>query len=300
MGKERPAPDPRGPGELVEDIWANAESTAILPDRDAEHLAPREVRALVTAFDKTCHRAKGRHAAPVSWLSVAARRVATALDIALEVAEEDHDWPTTRHLREDIVDLQAFLPDDEAAAAEAFMAGGDGHVPGDGFAALDRVRTGQAIVISMLRNDELVLGAHVALRDMDQDIRIGEARRSLEAVDRYKSEQSNGFAAAGTWPLGLIVGLVVGTLLTSPSLVAIASVVGLAAVGYFGALAIAFGGWVGTMTSRLDRLAMRSDASRAVSAGRWCAEAIGLGLLFGGPGILGFLIAVAGGQLRLP
>lgn len=180
------------------------DDTAILPDRQAEPLEPVELRALVRAFEMVCARAKGRHAAPASWLPGSPRRVATALDLALEDAAERLDWSATRHLREALVDLQAFVPDDEAAAAEGFATGNHGPMARLGEAALDRVHHAQAIVIAMLRDEDTAGGAYNALRDMDGGIRIGYARRSLEAVDRYKVAQALGLAVTiGSRWLGL-------------------------------------------------------------------------------------------------
>jgi hypothetical protein len=65
----------------------------------------------------------------------------------------------------------------------------------------------------------------------DTAILIGCARRSLEAVDRYKEAQALGFGMFIVWPAGLIVGLVVGSLLAGFSVVAVAVVTGPAVAG---------------------------------------------------------------------
>ena len=298
LGPERPAPDGRGPEEMMEDVWSTAEATAILPDREAEVMQPDEMRSLVSALDVQLVRARGRHAAPVSWLPATPRRVATALELALEEAEDRHDWPAIRHVREDIVDLQAFLPDDETAAAEAFVAGSDGPVSGDGAAALNRVKWAQAMVISMLRDDDRVLGAHNALSETE--VVIGQAQRSLEAVDHYKETQASGIAAIVVWPAGLVVGFAVGTLLAGLSVVAAITVFGLAIAGYALFLAPAFGSFVGGLASRLDRLAMRAENGLVVQAGRGAASVVWYVLFFGGPVAIGFFLTVGIRGLGLP
>lgn len=298
LSPERPPPDERGPEEMVEDIWSAADATAILPDRETEILQPDEVRSLVSALDVQVERARGRHAAPVSWLPAAPRRVATALELALEDAEDREDWPAIRHVREDIVDLQAFLPDDEAAAAEAFVASGDASEQGAGADALDKVKWAQAIVISMLRGDDRVLGAHNALAETD--VVIGQAQRSLEAVDLYKETQASGIAAIVIWPAGLIVGFVVGTMLAGLSIVAAVTVIALAIAGFALFLAPAYGSLVGGLVSRIDRRAMRAQSGFVVGLGRWAASLVWYVLFFGGPVAIGFGIAVISRQLNLP
>ena len=78
---------------------------------------------LARGFDQACRKAAGRHAAPRSWLPATSTRVATALDVVylrlLEGGGQGSVWPAIRSMREAIVDLQAFLPDEDAAAAEA-------------------------------------------------------------------------------------------------------------------------------------------------------------------------------------
>lgn len=289
-------PGPDRLDELLDDAYAKA----TLPDWDAEGLDPAEADRLVSAFEAVRRRAAGRHAAPSSLLPASGKRVATALDMRLVRAEEDEDWPAIRGLREAILDLQAFLPDEEAAAAEAAVRQPDRMLPeGDpGSAALGRVCWSQAIVISMLRDDERVIGAHNALADID--LVIGQAQRSLEAVDRYKTAQTSGIAALVYWPAGLLGGLILGTLIAGPSVVAVASVVMLAVAGWAVALGPGFGWAVGSISSRIDRLAMRSDSQSVVRVGRWAATAVWLILFLGIPPSVGLVITTGCRWLGLP
>lgn len=277
-----------GPGQ-VDELLDGAYAKAILPDRDAEGLDPAEAERLVSAFEAVRRSAAGRHAAPASWLPAPGKRVATALDISLDRANDDEEWPAIRGLREAILDLQAFLPDDEAAAAEAAVRRPE---------ALDRVRWSQAVVISMLRNDERVIGAHNALADID--IVIGQAQRSLEAVDRYKEAQMSGIAALVYWPAGLLGGLILGTLIAGLSVVAVTSVVLLAVAAWILALGPGFGWAVGSISSRIDRLAMRSDSLAVVRVGRWASTGVWLILFLGIPPAMGLAITVGCRWLGLP
>lgn len=207
--------------------------------------------------------------------------------MALDEAEEDDDWPAIRNLREAILDLQAFLPDDEAVAAEAATSRQGRVDPEDdaGSVALDQVSWSQAVVISMLRDDDRVLGAHNALADTH--IVIGDAQRSLEAVDHYKEAQASGIAAIVYWPVGLIAGLVLGTVIAGLSVVATAIVGLLAIAGWTLALGPGFGWAVGSISSRIDGLAMRADRVAVVRVGRWAATGVWFVLFFGTPPAVG-------------
>ena len=295
------APTATGHGpDRVQEMVEDAFSKAILPDHDSKEPDPADVQQLVSAFDAVRRRASGRHAAPLSWLPAEGARVASALDVALAEAEEEGDWPATRGLREAILDLQAFLPDDEAVAAEATASRQERTGPGDdaGTAALDRVTWSQALVVSMLRNDERVLGAHNALAEID--IVIGQAQRSLEAVDRYKEAQVSGIAALVYWPLGLMAGLVLGTLIASFSVVATAVVGMLVIAGWTLGLGPRFGWTVGAISSRIDRLAMRADRPAVVRVGRWVATGVWVVLFLGIPPVTGLVITLGCQWLGLP
>ncbi len=268
-----------------------------MPDPDSEILAPAEARQLVRAFEAARERARGRHAAPASWLPASGTRVATASWMAHCQAEEDGDWPTVRRAREDLVDLQAFVSDDEVVAAEtrSRQAGRSAHgSPWD----LDPIRWAQASVICMLREEDRVLGAYNALADID--VVIGEARRSLEAVDRYKETQVSGFAAMAYWPVGLLIGLVAGSLAGGVSVVAIVVVAGIGIAGYTLYLAPAFGMAVGTLSSRIDRLAMRANQRILLGIGRALATLSWLAAFFGVPIAIGLAVSIVSRRLGLP
>lgn len=282
----------------IEDVGASVDTHGHFPDPEAESLDPQEAARLARAFDAVRERARGRHAAPSSWLPASGRRVATALLIVHQQTGDEGDWPRMRAAREALVDLQAFVPDDEVAASEAWVrprTGAPGYDPWE----LEPIRRAQANVISWLREDDMVLGAYNALADVD--VVIGEARRSLEAVDRYKTTQSLGFAAMFYWPIGLLIGLVLGTLMTGLSAVAIVIVIAVASAGYHVLfLAPAFGIAVGTLTSRLDRLAMRADRPVPVLVGRAVTDVVGAILFLGVPVVIGVVIALVCRHLGVP
>lgn len=273
----------------LEEVWDNAGNTATLPDADPEPMSLDEADRLAAQFDEVRLKAAGRHAAPRSWLPASSSRVAMALDLvhAHLLQTEDgsgNPWPAIRNSQEAIVDLQAFLPDEDAAATDlpatriAIVARCQ--------AALDQVRWAQAVVISMLRADEKVLGAHVALEGID--ITIGSARRSLQAVDRYKQAQALAIPGIVLFPVCLLIGLILGAVLFGVSLSAIIIVVMLGVGSVY--LGPAYGWRIGALSSDLDQLALRQDRAATVRLGRKLASAITSLLFFGGPIAISLII----------
>ena len=89
--------------------------------------AQDEARALVDAFDQVRVRARGLPAAPTSWLPGPGEKLAGAL---LELAiTPDADRAMVTTLKEGIVDLQAFIPDEDAEAAQRLRAGSPWDAP---------------------------------------------------------------------------------------------------------------------------------------------------------------------------
>jgi len=290
-------PDPYA---AVEEVWSSADALAVLPDADSAPLSQARIAGLVRGFARVRARAAGRHAAPRSWLPDAPGVVAVALDAEHSRLEgsvgSDASWPELRDAREAILDLQAFLPDADADAAEACAS--DPALAGDerGKAALERIRWAQAIVVSMLRDDERVLGSHVALAD--HDITIGSAQQSLEAVDRYKSAQALGFGGMAVFPVSVGMGGIVGTILVGPTTSGIVACLALALAGVY--LGLGYGWAVGTLASRLDRLAMRSGSTLFMRVGRTIGDLVTPAVFLGGPALAAVLTMVLFARLGLP
>jgi len=296
-----PTEDSDDPVAVIEDVWGNAGVIAILPDLDIAPMELDEADVLADRFDAVRHRAAGRHAAPRSWLPASTTQVATALDLVhFRLMEEggltSEVWAAIRNVRAAIVDLQAFLPDDDAVAAEACATRQETADRERGRAGLERIRWAQAIVISMLRDDDRVLGAHVALEDVD--ITIGSAAGSLDAVDRYKEAQMGGIGGIVIFPLSLAAGLILGIAVGGFTLAAAVIGVMLAAASIY--LGPAYGWAVGTMSSRMDRVALRMSNITALRIGRWMVTAFALTAYFGGPAALGLAIALACAWIGAP
>lgn len=281
----------------LERIWADADSIASLPDAD-EAFEPGQARALAAAFELVRDRASGRRAAPWSWLPAPPVRIATALGLVGGEAADDGDWATTRRMREAFVDLQAFLPDDEATAGQGHALGPErAHTDhAAGAEALYRIGWAQALAISFLRDDERVVGAHAALRDAD--IAIGEGLRALEVVDAHKAAQAVGLASIVLWPASVIVGGAIGVLVAGLTICGLVGIAAFAASGI--ALGPVHGSLVGRLSSRLERRAMRSDRMVAVRLGRWLASITGTVATFGVPGVVGLGLAMACARLGMP
>jgi hypothetical protein len=100
------------------------------------------------------------------------------------------------------------------------------------------------------------------------------------------------------FPAGLVVGFAIGSFVVGITLSALVVGVGLIAAGIV--VGPWFGWQVGALSSRLDRLAMRSDNVVVLRIGRWIATAVGLTLYFDGPLSIGLAIAIAFQWLGLP
>ena len=100
--------------------------------------------------------------------------------------------------------------------------------------------------------------------------------------------------------VGLLVGLILGALVSGVSIVAIVIVGGVAIAGYALLLAPAFGIAVGTLSSRIDRLAMRANQRVLLRTGRVLATMTWLVAFLGVPIAIGLAIAIVGRRLGLP
>ena len=186
LTSERPAQPP------------NEHWDAVLPS-DKSTLSPVEVERVVTSLARAMQRAKGLAAAPESWLPEPPQLMATALG---QWISGESSWRRHREFRHMLLDLQLFVPDDDAEAAQRVRSRNPVAAEADqrGFEVLDRIRRAQAVAICMFREDDRVLGAHNALRGID--IVVGRADRSLAVVDEYKEAQALGLCRSSHGPRG--------------------------------------------------------------------------------------------------
>jgi hypothetical protein len=144
----------------------------------------------------------------------------------------------------------------------------------------------------LIRDDPSVVGNENALRDLVPV--IGDARRALDAVDRYRETQAGAMTMLFLWPVSAGAGVIVGALLMRPTIAVIALMLAiwLAAPG--------IGGAIGALSSRVGQAARASRRYPTVVAGGIAATVISFGLLFG----LGFAAALvataAATRLGLP
>ena len=264
--------------------------------RDDPGYTQPEARALADAFEKVRARARGLPAAPASWLPAPGEPLAGALQLAIT---PDADRADMTRLKEAIVDLQAFIPDDEAEAAQRVRAGSawDDADRRKGEAALERVLEGQAAAICWMRDDDRVLGAMNAIRPL-HGVVVGDAERALAAVDRYKEGQTAGFVSMVGGPIAVVIGAVVATVLLGFSAVG-AGVAVVLAGAYFG-LGAAVGLAVGQLSSRARRAALRLPGDRAAAVASTLVEVVMVVSLFLVPAALGFAAVAVCRSLGLP
>jgi len=103
---------------------------------------------------------------------------------------------------EDLVDLQSFRRDDEVR----ILTEGDAE-PKVRTAALESLLTARAAVITWIRGDPSILGSINALRGLE--IRLGDGRLALDAVNRYREHQALGLLAWIVVPVAVIILVVV-------------------------------------------------------------------------------------------
>lgn len=163
----------------------------IFPDADDVPGTIAEAQELAQHFRALRDELRGRSVAPRSALPAAPGLVASALMMEAEGRMEGLKGKelraAQRELAEAMVDLQSFRPDAEAALIVA-----DPTTP-ETADALDALLTARAAMIEMIREDPSVTGNRNALRALD--LRIGDARRALDAVNSYREKQAFGFLA---------------------------------------------------------------------------------------------------------
>jgi len=92
-----------------------------------------------------------------------------------------------RELAETLVDLQSFRPDAQAALILADPP------TSETAAAQAALLTARAAMIEWIRDDPSVTGNRNALQGLD--LRIGDGRRALDAVNDYRGKQAFGLLA---------------------------------------------------------------------------------------------------------
>ena len=198
--------------ELIESDVTGAELQDRLRSLDAERveaatpiypetteIPPAEARDLAQRFRTLRDEHRGEIVAPISLLPGDPGRVSAALYAEgisrMEGVTGGKLRALQRDLAEVMVDLQSFRPDDQAALILS-----DPTTPA-GAQALAWLMTARAATIASIRDDPGVLGALNAIGKLD--IRIGDGRKALDAVNRYREKQAFGFLAM--FGLGAIV-----------------------------------------------------------------------------------------------
>jgi hypothetical protein len=188
--------------ELVEGLDAldaeRAEAAGpIFPDES--ELDPDSARDIAQRFRTLRDEHRGEVVAPRSLLPGEPGRVAAALiadgDLRTEGLTGNALRDAQRELAETLVDLQGFRPDDDArlilmdpTASEAID-------------ALGELMTARAAIVTWIRDDPSVIGSLNAIGDTD--VRIGDGRQALDAVNGYREKQAFGFLAI--YGLGALV-----------------------------------------------------------------------------------------------
>ena len=264
--------------------------------RDDPGYTQPEARVLADAFEAVRARARGLPAAPASWLPAPGEDLAGALQLAVM---PDATRADMTRLKEGILDLQAFIADDEAEAAQRVRARSqfDEADRRKGEAALEQVLEGQATAICWMRDDDRVLGAMNALRPLGGVV-IGDGERALAAVDRYKESQMAGFVSMVAGPIVVGVSAAVGILLFG--FTAVGAVVAVVLAGSYFALGAAVGMAVGQVSSRARRAALRLPGDRAAAVGSTLVEIAMVVSLFLVPAALGFGVITVCRALGLP
>jgi hypothetical protein len=196
--------------DLIEGIKAldaeRAEAAApIYPDPGEASLDVAEARDLAQRFRSLRDQHRGELVMPRSALPAEPGRVAAALMAESEAREQGMPAAelraTRRELAATMVDLQSFRPDAEASAILA-----DPGTPA-GTEATDRLLTARAALIAWIRDDLNVMGNRNALRDLD--VRIGDGRRALDAVNSYRETQAFGMIAMVAVVALVVIGIVI-------------------------------------------------------------------------------------------
>ena len=157
----------------------------IYPGSGDRPLGEIEAIELAAAFRSERDARRGEAAAPRSALPGDPSLVADALMMDAEVRMvglKGADLKAAqRELAEVFVDLQSFRPDEEAVRILADPMGANDE--------LDSLRTARAAIIGLIREDEMsITGNRNAISGLD--LRIGDGRVALDAVNRYREKQA--------------------------------------------------------------------------------------------------------------
>ena len=158
---------------------------------DEGELDPAVARDIAQRFRAVRDEHRGAKVVPRHVLPDQPGRVAAALmlegDLRVAGLTGDALRGAQRELAEVMVDLQGFRPDDQA---ELILA--NPSAP-EAMEAVGALMTARAATITWIREDPSVLGSMNAIKDLD--LRIGDGRRALDAVNRYREKQAFGFLA---------------------------------------------------------------------------------------------------------
>lgn len=284
--------------ELPEDATADEVAAAVevdtqshlrqatLPDGSVR-VGAAEARALVASFRRVRDTQRGRYAASIAELPADTIRIANAIAvIGEEVTPEER-----RHLLEDLVDLQAFVPDAPASLRPPPSSPGSEPAAATADPLLESIRWRQAALMAYAMGHASVVGDHNAIRD--RWTAIGDARSAIDLVNKYRESQAGGFAAITAWligaPIGFGLAVITGT--ARPSIVAIVALaIGWLASPYLGA-------GVGLFEAKVERSAIRRSHPSLV--GR-LEVVVGLGVIALVPVIAGIVVTILATRLGLP
>jgi hypothetical protein len=158
---------------------------------DEGELDPAVARDNAQRFRALRDEHAGEMVVPRSLLPDEPGRVAAALiaegELRMAGLAGDALRDAQRELAEALVDLQGFRPDDQAGLILA-----DPTAP-EAMESVGALVTARAAIITWIRDDPSVVGSVNAIKDLD--IRIGDGREALDAVNGYREKQAFGFLA---------------------------------------------------------------------------------------------------------
>jgi len=258
---------------------------ATLPDGTVT-VDAAEARELVASFRRVRDTQRGRYAASITELPADALRIANAIAVIGEGVTPDE----RRHLLEDLVDLQAFVPDAPASLRPPpSSTGSEPAATADPL--LESIRWRQAALMAYAMGHASVVGDHNAIRD--RWTAIGDARSAIDLVNKYRESQAGGFAALTAWligaPIGFGLAVIAGT--ARPSIAAIIAL----GIGWLGAPYLGAG--VGLFEAKVEGSAIRR--SHPTLVGR-LEVVVGLGVVALVPVIAGIVVTVLATRLGLP
>ncbi len=171
-------------------------------------LDPAVARETAQRFRLLRDEHRGETVVPVSLLPDEPGRVAAALfaegELRMAGLAGDALRDVQRELAEALVDLQGFRPDDQASLILA-----DPTAP-EAMEAVGALVTARAAIITWIRDDPSVVGSLNAIKGLD--IRVGDGRQALDAVNGYRERQAFRFLATiglGGLAIVAIIGIIV-------------------------------------------------------------------------------------------